>query len=351
MQEANTVTPQDGAGTGHGLNAAAEAISQIEGFEDEAEEGQEAPATEEDEEGQPLAALESDSDEQGEQEASDSEEEPITYDSLEALAEAAGMGVEDVLNLSHSFRAADGDVTASLKDLRAAYQKDADYRRKTSQLSDERKAMQQHYAQKVQAVDNHSMWLGQALGQLKHIVAGEINTPEMQQLRATDPGAWAARTAEIDKRANGVDQLLAQVANSLQQTRQQQQQEQQQLMHENMEREQAALLEAIPDWSTQREQQLTQYLTSFGIPQEQLQGGLTAVQIVIADKARQFDELQKVGKQTKRKLSKLPKATRPGKAQPANAGQAKRVRDLEAAHRKTGSLDTAAALIGARQQE
>lgn len=244
-----------------------------------------------------------------------------------------------------SFRAADQDVTVTLGELRKGYQRDADYRRKTEQLSQDRQAQEQEFQARQGEIQQQMELTNAVIGQVRQLVIGDMNTPEMQQLRQQNPSEWSARVSEIQSREQGLNELFNRVAGAMHQQREVFTAEQAKGLMDYREAEAQKLSEAVPDWTDEKAGELADYLTGSGFSGDEVQSIMDHRQIVIARKAMLYDQLQKVEKQTKKKVATLPKTTKPGKPKPKAQGRQRKINKTAAAHKKTRTTESAAALI------
>ena len=272
-------------------------------------------------------------------------------ESMAELAEALEISLDDFkASITHTFRAADEDVTVTLSELEAGYQKDADYRRSTQQLADrtraidsERKTMHQQYevAQNVLA--------GQ-LGIAEQMVLGEMNSPQMEALRSSAPDEWSARQTELQQQLGYVQGAKQQAAAQFEQFRQEQ-------LRQLKERETRALKEAIPDYGEKHHALAKQVITSLGYTPDEivllfdhrlLMGALElgAARARIAE----LEGAQTKAEETAARVKKeIPKLQRPGKAVSPQSRQRRVSRDkatrLRRRLRESGDVRDAAAVI------
>lgn len=282
--------------------------------------------------------------------ATDDEDDQNTGDikSLSDLAAALEVEPEFLDTLELSFRADGEDVTVNIGELRAGYQRDANYRRQTQELAETRRTKEAEYAQKDQHYVAQLTQLGQVLQQGEQLLVGQINTAEMQRLRTENPAEWAAQREELQQRINGVRQLYSYAAQQYDAYMERTTKEAREQLAHLRETEMANLQSALPDWNDQTREQLTGYLgKSFGFTPDDLKNVFDSRLIVLANKARLFDEMQEVGKKTRKKVVQLPKVQKPGKGAktPATRGQAN-LRKARQQLAKTGKVKDAAALIG-----
>ena len=302
-----------------------------EGSAEETETEETAEAEDEAEEEEADTDTEESEDVEDEPEPEEEEPEPVDWDAL--------------MDEEISFRAADQDVTVTLGELRKGYQRDADYRRKTEQLSQDRQALEQEIQTQRTELQQQFELNAAVIGQMRQLVIGDVNTQEMNQLRQQNQAEWSARVTEINQREQGLNELFNRVAGAMHQQREVFTAEQAKGLMDYREAEAQKLSEAVPDWTDEKAGELADYLTGSGFSGDEVQSIMDHRQIVIARKAMLYDQLQKVEKQTKKKVATLPKTTKPGKPKPKAQGRQRKINKTAAAHKKTRTTESAAALI------
>ena len=283
-----------------------------------------------------------------EQEAGDESSDETDISNLAQLATALEVEETFLEGLEHTFRADGETITVKLSELVTGYQRDANYRRQTTELAETRRTLEADYAQRGQHFEGQLAQLGQVLKQGEQMLVGETNTAEMQALRVSNPAEWAARREELQQRINGVQQLYSFASQQYDQHTAQQAETARTQLGELRRQEMQNLQLAIPDWSDEARDKLSGYLdTSYGYSAEDLGNVFDSRLIVIADKARLYDEMQAVGKKTKKKVTKLPKVQKPGKgAQRPNRPGTTNLRNARKKLAGSGKVKDAAALIG-----
>lgn len=335
MAEQNIVTPKDG-GTG-GLMGAAGQIEDLIGPDEESEEVQEAEAEE-----SPDEVSEAETDEDGETETEEVEEGPLTLDAV-----AKALDRDDLDDVQLTVRADGKDETLTLSELKRGYQRASNYTRQTQELAQQRKSLESDFQGRAQAVDGIMQVYGAGIQTVKNLVLGQMNSPEMQQLRTENPQEWSARQLDAQRLAQNLDQVFQQAAGQYGQWTKAQQEQAQKERQERLRAEANRLADMVPDWSSETDAQISNYLVSeFGFDPEEIQGVDDARHIAIAWKAYQYDRMKATEKQTKKKVVSLPKG--PGPAKPKGPSQRKQRKAADIQHRKQKNVDSAAAALKAR---
>jgi len=208
------------------------------------------------------------------------------------------------------------ESTVSLNDLRKSYQLEGHVTKKSMALAEEMKAFEQ---EADSARQNYATALNQAgalVQTLEQEMLSTFNNLDWQGLEQTDPGRYAAERQKYGERYQQVEQIKAKVNSDLAQLKQQ--------VVEKQEAEMAQLKQAEAQeffakvgWDTPEKREsngavLHDYLTDFGFSPEEVAQAADHRLLVLAEKARKFDELSKGKKIAEKRVKKAPKITKPG---------------------------------------
>jgi hypothetical protein len=274
-----------------------------------------------------------------------------TDESIRTVADMAGaleMSVDEFLNgITDTFGAAGEETTVTLSELRAGYQKDADYRRQTSELADRRRAAETDYTTRMTQYDDQNRYLSAHLNASEQYFAGQFDDPGLAALRHSDPAEWSARREEIGGHLNQIRQARDHA------TQQYGAFQTQQLLDLKA-REGDALQRAMPDFTpTVHGEQARKVMETLGYaPAETAKifdhrlvlaaielGALrTEVETLRAEKSRAKDTVKRVTKD-------IPRLAKPGKKTEHRPIQRNNVEKLKARAKKSGTLEDAAAVI------
>ncbi len=277
-------------------------------------------------------------------------ETPDAIQTLGELAEALEVPIDELKDsITHSFKAADEDVTVTLAELEKGYQKDADYRRSTAQLAEYRRAIEADLHTRQQAYEAQQHVMAQQVNAAEQMLAAELNSPQLAALRESAPDEWVAKRTEIGERLQVFQNMRQQAAAAYENFRVQN-------LDALRQREMKALQDALPDFGPQHAALAKETIGSLGYtPNEVSQifdsrlvmGALelAALRARVADLEGQQTRATETAKRVKKEI---PKLTKPGKAtSPGSGARLARdnVRKLQTRLRKSGSVDDAAALI------
>jgi hypothetical protein len=296
----------------------------------------EAPVTEEPleevtQEAEEVEASDVTESEDAEVEASD-DEETIEQEQPEEDAETVELEPEEfakILGLEGNDISVDDDGTVKLKvkidgeessvtlnDLRKSYQLEGHVNRKSMELAEQRKAFEE---EAEAAKQQYAQTLNQAGAMVQHLeqeLLGQFQAINWAELEQTDPGRYAAERQKFGEKYQQVEQIKNQVVTEAQQMQAKQEQEQKQAYQELQAKEAKILADKL-GWTTpekweQASGQLHTYLVDSGFSNSEIAEAADHRLLVMAEKARQFDALQKGGKLVEKKVKKAPKLTKPG---------------------------------------
>lgn len=202
------------------------------------------------------------------------------------------------------------------------------------QAEAERAPLQQERAQLKQVLDTF-------VPQMQALMQAE--QPNWEDLIATNPQEylrqrhmWEARSAQLQQ-AQAAQAYLTQ----------QQQVEAAQQAQVRIDEEGRKLRDAIPEWKDDTKyaagaRAIVDYLTSTGFDAQELNGINDHRLLIVADKARKYDELVKQQTQAAQKVNKLPpKVEKPGTGVKPGDGRTEAMRRLK----QTGTVDAGAAAL------
>ena len=107
---------------------------------------------------------------------------------LDELASALEVPIEELKeSITHTFKAADEEMTVTLAELEKGYQKDADYRRQTGKLAEDRRTAEQDYNARMQQFDAHNNELAAYFNAVEQTFQARFNDPKLAELRQRDP--------------------------------------------------------------------------------------------------------------------------------------------------------------------
>lgn len=259
---------------------------------------------------------EEEEDQLAEEEESDDPEQPETVDEEDPEEEWESGGEKFKVKKS---------------ELRAGYMKDADYRRKTAEVADQRRMVETFAQQLAQERQQAANQLDVFLGALHRDLIGSQPDPKLIE---EDPQEFLRQQSAYQVRVQQFQGALAQ----RQAVQQRDTAEQQRQQAEYQRKQDQKLVEAIPAWKdskvrTQESADIAVYLQSLGYTPQELNDLNDHRAMLVARDAAKYRQLQAAkGKQVPPAAGK---PVKPGAARPGSSSQT-RYDDALAKARKTG---------------
>lgn len=314
---------------------------------DDPDEGEDLPPAEEAEDG----------DAEGEgsdvEQPGDETQEPIQ--TVAELAEALELSQEELAaNLKTTIKVNGEEIEVTLAELQAGYQKDRDYRQKTEALARERDGFHQTAREVAQAYQRESANLAGFLNEAQKILIGELDSQHLAELRHTDPAEWIAVREEYAQRLQRLELIRQAAAEQYTASEQRNQYLTQSKLAEILPREKEQLVSKLQesklgDWNEAAQKRLATYLTSSGFNPQEVSQAYDHRLVILAEKARLYDESKKVTDKVVEKVLKAPKKVLKPKSTPNPANvQRGKLNQLKGRLKQTGHIKDAAALLEAR---
>ena len=286
---------------------------------EESEEDLTAAASEEDDSGVEDAPDEETSEEQsGEEEESEEQEQPQTF----------------------SVKIDGKEVSVTLDELQKGYSRTQDYTRKTQQIAEVRKQVEQE----TQAVRAERGQYAQLLGALQAQLQASEPQVDLDRLYNEDPIEWVRQKEVLRERQEKAYAIQAEQQRLYQLS----QQEQQQSMQQHLESQKDALLAALPEWKDPKKAKLEKAMLiesakSAGFSDEDLKSVYDHRLVLLLRKAALFDQMVSKRQGIKPVVNNGPRPAKPGAAgRVSTTTESVRAKQRLA---KTGRIDDAASAI------
>ena len=286
---------------------------------EESEEDLEAAASEEDESGVEDAPDEETPEEQSEEEEETEEgEQPQTF----------------------TVKVDGKEVSVTLDELQKGYSRTQDYTRKTQQIAEVRKQVEQE----TQAVRAERQQYAQLLGALQAQLQSSEPQVDLERLYNEDPIEWVRQKEVLRERQEKAyaiqaeQQRLSYVG----------QQEQQRAMQEHLESQKDALLAALPEWKDPKKAKAEKALVlesakSVGFSDDDLKSVYDHRLVLLLRKAAMYDQMVSKRQGIKPVVNNGPRPAKPGAAgRVSTTTESTRAKQRLA---KTGRVDDAASAI------
>ena len=334
------VAPQEVQAQPGSIIEAQEALLGLMESEEEKPETEEAAPTEEEESTEETQdeSLEEESEEDAEPEEEEEESEESAEDD------------EDEEEPLFSVMANGEEIEVTYDELIKGYSRQADYTRKTQELSNLRQEYErgaQQYAQSLPELDNLKQQYSQALGNMiSNSVAGlERFNIDWNALREDDREEYLVKREEYREAQDQIKGLQERKAQEDQALNQQAQQNFQHLVVQEHQR----MAEQIPEWADKESRgklasSIKQYATSKGFTEQELSSLVDHRYLLTLMKAMKYDGLQDSDIKSK-KLKNKPKVIRSGKGKEKSAdSKSKRAAKMKRLQ-SSGHVDDAASIL------
>ena len=233
------------------------------------------------------------------------------------------------------------NVEVTLEELQKGYSREADYTRKTQQVSEERRA----FAAEAELVrterQQYSQLLGSLQAQLQQNAAPQI---DLDRLYNEDPIEWV-RQKEL---ARDAEKVHAAIVSEKQRLSHIQAQEQYQSMQAHLAQQQDAMLKAIPEWANPDKAKaektlLIEWGQKLGFSSDELKNIFDHRAVVALRKAALYDQMMTKRGNIRPAVNNGPKPAKPGAAgRMDNTTDSRRSQQRLA---KTGRVNDAASAI------
>ena len=219
----------------------------------------------------------------------------------------------------------------SLEDMRKGYMMESDYRKKTSEVSERKQALER----KESEIDDQ-------LAQAQSLLSVEIDamdSPEMIELKEYDPEAYLKEVDKLEAKSKRL--------NSLKEKRDAELAEKGQ---ETVKRELESLERAIPDWidptvRATEGQAALKLLETIGFNGDELNGITDHRMLVLARMAMKYQDISAQDLESKR-VNNPPKSQQPGTANDRSSSE-DRLKSLRSKAKNTGNMRDSAKFIRA----
>ena len=200
-------------------------------------------------------------------------------------------------------------VHVDLEELKNGYQKGADYTKKTQSLAEEKRAFDIEKGAVIQERQQYNQALSQ-FQQLMNEQYQQYNNIDWAQLKEDDPIGYMTRKEEM----RDIETRHQRAAQEQQQVTQQQQQQYARQHQELVAKEMDLLGDKMPDWKNpdkraKLSEELKLYATNIGYTKEDLDGVTDHRSLLILNKARLYDKIQK---SNPRKIKQVPRVVKGG---------------------------------------
>lgn len=236
------------------------------------------------------------------------------------------------------------ELEVSLDELLNGYSRTADYQKKTQSLAEQRKVVEAERV-KIDEADRTRNTYAQRLQVIEQLLNQQSTPENLQELKETDPIAYAIAVAERSER----DKQLQAIQAERYRVQQEQQAMQGQQLQQHIQLEQNKLVDLIPEFKDDAKAEvirrdIRQYAKSIGFSDQELSQVYDSRAVQTLYKAMQYEKLVAGKAGTTKKVASAPKTLKPGTSNPTSSEQEAKKKEF-ARLRQTGNKNDAARLF------
>lgn len=245
-------------------------------------------------------------------------EEETTASSLSDVLEASGFDQDEFMNLEVEQKINGETRRVKLSEVLATNQTLSAAEQRLEEIKEKAKSQNQQLAQKEQELDQAFSVVQQFFNKQASQLKERLEAHEKDPLRKQDPAEWAAKKLEIQSDIQNFQQEVMGYSQAYQQQKAKTAQETEAQKTERLEKEYQALLEQMPEWQDddvreEGQKKLSNYLAEKPLSDDAYKAiNESSALLVMAEKARAYDEIQAKADPAKKKLVKVPKTLKPG---------------------------------------
>jgi len=237
---------------------------------------------------------------------------------------------------SYTVKVDGSEMEVTLDELLRGYQREADYTRKTSELSLEKSRHNDMMQQSQSEINQKLSKLTELTSAAQQELQTEYSNIDFEKLYEDDPVEAARLEHKMRKRAENLQKIQ-------EETRNNQMNEFQKYIQE----EQAKVATLIPEFAdpakaSRMKSDMRSYLTKLGYNDKEIGSVYDSRQVMLIKDAMAYDKLKKSNVKVTKKVAKAPKVVKPGVAK-TKAEQARKQKQEKLNHlKKTGGVRAAA---------
>tara|TARA_R100000995_G_C3444946_1_gene105175 strand:- start:49 stop:867 length:819 start_codon:yes stop_codon:yes gene_type:complete len=231
------------------------------------------------------------------------------------------------------------EMEVTLNELLRGYQREADYTRKTSELSLEKSKYNDLLQQSQSEINQKLSKLTELTTMAQQELQREYSNIDFERLYEDDPVEAARQEHKMRKRAENLNMIQ-------EETRANQMQEFQKYIQE----QQNKIATLIPDFSdpakaTKMKSDMRRYLSGVGYSDQEINSIYDSRQVLLIKDAMTYDKLRKANPKVTKKVAKAPRVVKPGVAKTKADELAQRRRDKLSRLKKSGQIKDAAKIF------
>ena len=237
-------------------------------------------------------------------------------------------------------------VEVTLDELMSGYQRDSDYRRKTMEIADERRLLEEEVNKaktESDAVAKLRQDYATRLGEIENSMQPDANI-DWAKLYETDPDEYHRKKIEVENKSKALETIKAERQRALGE----QQQEQTKVFNQYLEQQKKLLADKEPEYvdpvkGEGLRKDMTSYLKKEGYSDQELNMMVDHRSFVIAKKAMLYDKMMN-SKVSAKQSKSVPKMVRSGTTKTINK-DSQQSKSLKSRLKQTGSMKDAANVL------
>lgn len=267
-------------------------------------------------------AIEEDSDEEVKDDEVDESEEEESSDhwmpeSLDELAAAMEVDTDDLKSIRLKTKVDGVEGEATLAEVIKNYQLNKSLTERSEAFANERKQFDEKQQSIIQAYEAKIAEAESLTQVVEERLKAEIGGIDWEQLRVDNPAEYAVRRQDYMERIGEVENMKQAVLQERQEQMTKQQQEFMEQQKAFLQQNHQKLLDSVPEWRDESVRkkdmnELKSYLNAQGVSDQEINGIVDYRMVVLAKKAKAFDEMQTNAKPAQAKAKTKPRFTKPG---------------------------------------
>jgi len=237
-------------------------------------------------------------------------------------------------------------VEVTLDELMSGYQRDSDYRRKTMEIADERRLLEEEVNKaksESDAVAKLRQDYATRLSEIENSMKPDANI-DWAKLYETDPDEYHRKKIEVENKSKALETIKAERQRAIQE----QQQEQTKVFNQYLEQQKKHLADKEPEYvdpvkGEGLRKDMTSYLKKEGYSDQELNMMVDHRSFVIAKKAMLYDKMMN-SKVSAKQSKPVPKMVRSGTTKTINK-DSQQSKSLKSRLKQTGSMRDAANVL------
>jgi len=271
-------------------------------------------------------------------------DEPVEEEGEELVEEEEE--TEETEESSYTIKVDGEEYEVDLDELKAGYQRQSDYTRKSQEVAEQRKANEAIQAERLKLEQERQMYANglKVLKDTQQAKLKEYKDIDWNTLKEEDPYQYMLKKDEYRD-------AQAKVRNAAQQQKIVQQQQMAQMQTQRAEfvqSEYAKLIEALPEWDNKEstvKDDIRKFAIDSGYAPEEVDVLADHRSVLILKKAMEFDKLTKKVKPKKKAVKKVPKVQKSGRGKVKSEAASDKAKKKRARLRKSGKQDDAASVF------